>query len=145
MKKLIPIKLAFLLLLFASTAIADRGYKNNDYRQKALQGERIEKHLATQGGSIEHHFFDKEFRAAHQGKSYKASHLQKRGHQINRKMKHKGVRIHAQHDRRGYHPSHYRHYKAYKDVYYPPRRYRDNFVSVIMRQPGFLFAWGWDH
>ena len=145
MKKLILITVAFLFVLFASTAMADRGYKYNDYRQKSLQGERIERHLATRGAAIERHFNDKALRAAYQGKIHNARHFQTRGQQINRHLKHKGARIHAGHDRRGYHPPHNRHYKGYRYGYYTSRGYRDNSFSVIIRQPGLVFGWGWNH
>jgi len=145
MKATITITLTFLLILFTSSAMADRGYTRSDQRYDASQGARVERHLDNQGDRIERRFQHKAERAADQGKYRKANHFQKKGQQINRHMDRKGERIHARLDRRGhYRQDSRRHNRPAPHVVYPTRGYSyDNSFSLMIHQPGFLFGWGW--
>jgi len=147
MKKVIPITLTFLLILFTSAAMAERGDDRGGQRYDTSQGARIERHLDNRGDRIERRFEHKAERAAEQGKYRKASHFQKKGKQINRHMDRKGERIHARFDRR----EHYRHERPRHNrpsqrVVYPTRAYSHNsYVNLRIQQPGLLFGWGWYH
>ena len=145
MKKIIPIMLTLLMVFFVSTSVADRGYGRDDGRNYISQGERIERHLDTQGDRIQQRFVHKAERAMDQGKYSKARHFQKKGKQINRQLDHKGNQIHARFDRHR-HNKHIkqRHHNKSTYLMYPAQDYRhDNYLSLMIRQPGFLFGWGW--
>ncbi len=144
MKTIIPIALALCLALFATNAMAERGHRNSNQHYYSSQGERIERHLDNRGDRIERHFEHKAHRAAERGNYRKAAHFQKKGKQINRQMSRKGEQIHTRLNRRAHNDQ--REYQPERYARSSARRYNhNNFISVMIQQPGFLLGWGWHH
>ncbi|MGK2944771.1 MAG: hypothetical protein ACSLFC_08540 [Desulfuromonadales bacterium] len=145
MKKIIPTTLTILLLLFANSAMAERGSERGNRDGYASQGKRIEQRLNTRGDRIEQHFDRKADRAHEKGKYRQARHFENKGKQINRHLDRKGQQIHKRFEHRGdYRRDNHLRYRSYPRVAYPVKSYRhpNTHVSVLIQQPGLLFGWG---
>ncbi len=147
MKNFLTITLTLLLVLFATTALADRRYGHGDHDgYHTTQGERIDRHLDRKGDMIERRFDHKADRAEANGKYRKADRLRTKGERINRHLDRKGDRIHARHDTQQRH-----HVRAQRYVQVQPRvayrdyDHRDNYFNLMIHQPGLLLGWGWRH
>jgi len=143
MKKIIPITLTLLFVCFASTALADKGNSRSSHNGDSSKGDRVERHLDVKGDRIEQKFDRKADRAADQGNYRKAYHFQKKGDQINRHLDRKGERINNRYEHRN-NDRHEHHHRAYPKVSYPAHDHRhlDNYVSMVIKQPGLWFGWG---
>lgn len=123
MKKIIPVTLTLLLMLFAGTALADQGYGRGNQGGYSSKGDRIE-----------HQYDRKANHAADRGNYRQARHFQN-----------KGERMHARIDHRRAYRYDYRHdYRRYAPVVVPvyDHRHNDNYFSVMIQQPGLLLGWG---
>ena len=138
MKNLLTIATMLLLVLYATTALAERGNRHGDHRKHISKGERIERHLDRKGDRIEHRFEHKAHRAEAKGKYRQADRFRAKGAKINHHLDCMGHRIHARHDRH----DHYRHRPARHHRHHVERVvYRDyspyeNLFGVIISQPG---------
>ena len=130
MRKILPITLTLLMVLLAGTAMADRN-------------PRVERRLDARGDRIEHRFEHKAVQAAAHGKYRQAKHFRNQGAKINRHLDRKGDRRHSRYDHRDNYRHQHRVIRTTPVVVYPApyHRHRDNFVSVRIQQPGFLFGW----
>lgn len=131
MHRIFPIALSLLMVLFAGTAMADKGG-------------RFEGRLDARGDRIEHRSNHKAVHAVKQVKYKQVHHYRVRGEQINRHFDHKGKRIHSRYGHRDANRRLHRHsVSSVPVVVYPVSNYRhhNNVVSVVIQQPGFTFGW----
>jgi len=144
MYRIISIILAFMFLGFATSAMADPGRSSRPQNGYAKQGQRIEKHLDVKGDRIQQKFHNKAVRAADQGRYRQARHFEQKGRQINRHLDRKGARIHQRLDHRRNYRHEQRHFPPRPPVIHqgPGPHHRGDHVSLVIQQPGFLFAWG---
>ena len=134
MKKIIPATLTILLLIFANSAMADRGSDRGNRDGYVSKGKRVEKHLKARGDRIDRHFDRKAVRAYEKGKYRHDGHFQKKGKHNHKRFEHRGDYRRHNHLRG----------RSYPQVAYPVKSYRhpNTHVSVFIQQPGFLLGWG---
>jgi hypothetical protein len=154
MKNLLTISLTILMLLIATSAMAERGYNRGDHGHYSSKGDRIDRHLDRKGDRIQHRFEHKADRANARGRHYKADRMRYKGERINRHLDRKGDRIHDRHDRRhaykhnrhwkcdSKHRHHDRHDHRHRVVYRNYNPY-DTYFGVVINQPGLRLGWGW--
>jgi hypothetical protein len=144
MQKIIPIILALMFVGFATSAMADQARSSRSQDGYATRGQRIEKRLDVKGDRIQQTFHKKAVRAADHGRYPQARHFEQKGRQINRHLDRKGARIHQRFDHRYDYRHEYRPHHPYRPAtHHMPRRDRHfGQVSLVIQQPGFLFAWG---
>ena len=148
MKSIIPLALTIPLLLFANHAMADRGYGRSNHDPHLSQAQRAELRLDTKGDRIERRFAARAAHAAAHGKYRQARHFRNQGEQINRHLDRKGQRIQARLEQRGEcRQERHHHNQSFPRVAYPVpgQRHHDNYVSVMIQQPGLWLGWGMHH
>ena len=146
MKNLLTIATMLLLVMYASTALAERGNRQGAHGKYISKGERVERHLDRKGDRIEHRFLHKAHRAEAKGKYRQADRFRAKGAKINRHLDRMGHRIHARHDRhdryRHHYDRHYRHYGKHRGAHRHYQPYKSRF-DVMINQPGLWLGGSW--
>jgi len=145
MKNLLTIATMLLLVMYASTALAERGYRQGAHGKYLSKGERVERHLDRKGDRIEHRFEHKAHRAEAKGMYRQADRFRTKGAKINCHLDRMGHRIHARHDHYDHHRHHYdRHHRYHvKRVVYRDYSPYENLFGVIISQPGLWLGGTW--
>ena len=146
MKNLLTIATMLLLVLSATTALAERGNRQGDHGKYVSKGERVDQRLDRKGDRIEHRFEHKADRAEARGHYRQADHFRAKGERISHHLDRKGDRIHARYDRHDRNHHHYardhRHHVKQRIAYRDHKHYKSQY-GVVISQPGLIFGGMW--